>query len=228
MLRYGHRGARGYAPENTLASIKKALELGVDGIEFDVYALYDGTVIVIHDKTVDRTTNGKGDIEKKTLKEIKQLDAGNKEKIPTLHEVLDVVNRKAIVNIELKGKGTAMPVANIINTYVKEKAWKYNDFLVSSFNHQELQAFNKILPQVRIGVLITFINRIFLQPERYKKDFSAYSLHLWEKFTTKSVVKKIHKHGLKVFVYTVNEETSIEKMKTFGVDCIISDYPDRI
>src|ERR1700691_2371330 len=99
MLVIAHRGASGYEPENTLASFKKALEIGVDGIELDVHLSKDGNVMVIHDSWVNRTTNGIGRVENKTLKELQKLDAGNGEKIPTLQEVLDVINRKVLINI---------------------------------------------------------------------------------------------------------------------------------
>ena len=113
-LKIGHRGACGYEPENTLRSFKKALDLGVDTIELDVHKTKDEATVVIHDEKVDKTTNGTGFVADKSLEEIKKLDAGKGEKIPTLEEVLDLVNRKAQVNIELKGEGTARPVADII------------------------------------------------------------------------------------------------------------------
>lgn len=224
MIKIGHRGAAGYEPENTLASFKKALQLGVDGVEFDVYALRDGTVVVMHDKKVDRTTNGKGSVTEKSLQELKQLDAGKGEKIPTLQEVLDVVDGHAQVNIELKGEQTAGPVANIIKDYVQHKGWKYNDFFVSSFNHKELKRFKELLPNVKIGVLII---GLLVRFDQYKK-IDAYSVNMFSKLIRKSTVEKAHKHGLKVYAYTVNTEKEIEKMKNFQVDGIISDYPDRI
>src|SRR5260221_725361 len=107
MLVFGHRGAMGYEPENTLRSFEKAIELGVTMIELDVFVLQDGSVVAIHDPVLNRTTNGNGIVTNKSLQEIKMLDAGKGEKIPTLQEVLDVVARRVRVNIELKGKNTA-------------------------------------------------------------------------------------------------------------------------
>jgi len=103
-LKIGHRGAMGYEPENTLRSFKKALDLKVDMIELDVYVCKSDELIVIHDDKVDRTTNGQGYVVNKTFEELRTLDAGKNEKIPTLSEVLNLVNRKAKLNIELKGK----------------------------------------------------------------------------------------------------------------------------
>jgi len=106
---FGHRGARGHEPENTLRSVRKALELGADGIEVDVYFV-DGRLMVIHDDTLNRTTNGKGPVAGRTFAELRALDAGKGERIPTLAEVFDAVNHRAVINMELKGPGTAAPV----------------------------------------------------------------------------------------------------------------------
>lgn len=106
MICFGHRGACGHEPENTLRSVRRALELGADGIEVDVH-LADGRLVVIHDDTLNRTTNGTGPVAEKSFACLRSLNAGQGERIPTLEEVFDTVNRRAIVNIELKGLGTA-------------------------------------------------------------------------------------------------------------------------
>jgi len=224
MLRIAHRGASGYKPENTLAAFKKALEIGVDGIEFDVHLTKDGIVVVIHDKSVNRTTNGIGFVANKSLKELKQLDAEDEEKIPTLQEVLDLINKKVQVHIELKGKNTAKPVAKIIEEYIEKKGWKYSDFFVSSFDHKELRIFKKLLPQIKIGALII---GIFVRYDQYVK-LGVYSLNIWSKLVRRSVVYKAHEKDLKLYVYTVNDKKEIRKMKSYGVDGILSNYPDRV
>ena len=134
MLRIGHRGACGYEPENTLRSFNHAIQLGVDIVELDVHICQSGEIMVIHDIKVDRTTNGTGFVGDKTLDELKTLDAGKGEQIPTLQEVLDQINRRVKVNIELKGNSTAKPVLKLLEKYIKEAGWSYNDFLISSFN----------------------------------------------------------------------------------------------
>ena len=149
IIKVGHRGAMGYEPENTLRSFKKALELGVDMIEFDVYVCKSGELVVIQDDTLERTTNGKGLVIEKTLAELKELDAGKEEKIPTLEEIMDLADKKVKINIELKGDNTAKPVLNMIEKYVDEKGWKYDDFLVSSFNHNELKKFKELNPKIK-------------------------------------------------------------------------------
>jgi len=225
IIRIGHRGACGYEPENTLLSFKKALELNVDMIELDVYLCKTGELVVIHDDKVDRTTNGSGYVKEKSFEELRQLDAGKGEKIPTLQEVLDLTNKKARVNIELKGEGTAKPVSKVIEKYVKEKGWSYDDFLVSSFNHYELLKFSKLNPKVKIGVLIKGTPIGFAE---FAEKVNAYSVHLSLEFINKEFVEDAHKRGMKVFVWTVNDTDEMQRMKELGIDGVFSNFPDRI
>ncbi len=225
LLKIGHRGAVGYEPENTLLSFKKALELNVDMIELDVHVCKTGEVVVIHDDKVDRTTNGKGFVLKRTFQALRALDAGKGQKIPILQEVLDIVNRKAKINIELKGKGTAKPVSDIIEKYVKEKGWLDDDFLISSFNRHELQKFYQLNPKVRLGILI---GRTAVGFERIAKKIHAYSVNTKMELVNKNFVDDARKKGLRVFVWTVNDFKDIERMKLLEVDGICSDFPDRL
>lgn len=225
MLKIGHRGARGHEPENTLRSFKKALDLGVDMLELDVYVLKTGELVVIHDDRVDRTTNGQGYVVDKSLQELRSLDAGKGEKIPTLEEILSLVNKRVPINIELKGEGTAEPVAKLVDVYIKEKGWTNKHFLVSSFNHYELKKFKDLKPQINIGALICGIP---IGYSEFAENLKAYSINLSLEFINQTLVDDAHQRGLKVFVYTVNEKDDINKMKALGVDGLFSDYPDRI
>ncbi len=157
----GHRGASGYKPENTLASFKEAVSLGVDMVECDVYALKTGEVVVFHDDRLERTTNGKGALQDMAFDDLRKLDAGNGEKIPLLSEVLDTLNKKVAINIELKGRGTATLVAAIIDEYVTKKKWSKALFLVSSFNYTELMKFIELQPTIHIGALFRILPRRF-------------------------------------------------------------------
>ncbi|MBU2576494.1 MAG: glycerophosphodiester phosphodiesterase [Nanoarchaeota archaeon] len=224
VLKIGHRGVASYAPENTLASIRKALELGVDMVELDVRFCKTGEVVVIHNKKVNRTTNGRGLVSEKTLTELKELKINKTEKIPTLAEVLNLINRKCKVNIELKGAGTPEPISKIVKAYVKN-GWSYNDFLVSSYNFSMLEEIRKINPRIQIGLLMEKAPKEIIGLAR---ELKAYSINPRLKYITKKFVDDAHKGGLKVFVYTVNKLKDIEKMKGMGVDGIISDFPDRI
>ncbi|MFH1175371.1 MAG: glycerophosphodiester phosphodiesterase family protein [bacterium] len=225
MLKIGHRGAKGYEPENTLASFKKALDLGVDAIELDVYVCETGELVVIHDDKVDRTTNGEGLVEEKTFEELQALDAGNGNKIPTLEEALNLINKKAIVNIELKGEKTAKPVSELLKRYITKKRWQSDLFLVSSFSHRELFDFHNLMPQIRTGALVVGIP---LGYAKFAEKLGAYSVNLSMEFINQDFVDDAHKRGMKVFVWTVNDLDDIERMKKLGVDGIFSDFPDRV
>lgn len=225
MFKIGHRGAMGYAPENTLKSFKKALELNIDAVELDVYVCKSGELVVIHDDKVDRTTNGRGYVVEKTLTELKNLDAGEGEKIPLLSEVFDVVDKKVKINIELKGPNTAKPVNDLIEDYVKNKGWQYADFLISSFNHYELKTFNELNPQIKIGALITGIPIGFTE---FAKKINASSVNLCVEFINQSFVDDAHKRGLEVYVWTVNDPDDIARMKKLNIDGLFSNFPDRL
>ncbi|MFH1092723.1 MAG: glycerophosphodiester phosphodiesterase family protein [Candidatus Omnitrophota bacterium] len=225
VLKIGHRGASGYEPENTLLSFQKALELKVDMIELDVQGCKSGQLMVIHDIKVDRTTNGTGYVCQKSFEELRTLDAGKKQKIPTLQEVLDLVDRKVKINIEMKSEGTASPIFNVIQKYVKQKGWGWDDFLVSSFNHYELQEFSRLTAQVKTGAIIAGIPIGYAQ---CASDLNSYSLHPSKEFINQALVDDAHKRGLKVFAYTLNEPEDIQKVKILGVDGIFSNFPDRI
>lgn len=220
----GHRGASGHAPENTLASFAKAIEFGVDAVELDVYLCKSGELVVIHDATLDRTTNGKGAVEDKTLEEIKLYTCEGGEKIPTLIEVFDLVQRRCIVNVELKGALTASPVADLIEKYVKEKGWSYEDFFVSSFDHHELFAFHKLIPEIKTGALLEGIPFHYAA---FAEDIGATHAVLYYETVNKAFVEDAHRRGLLVFAYTVNDPLSMAFVQSIGVDGIITNYPDR-
>ncbi len=219
MLKIGHRGAKGYEPENTLISFEKAIDLNVDGIELDVHLSLDGEIMVIHDETIDRTTNGKGFINKLTGLELKKY------KIPTLFEVLNLVNRRCFINIELKGIETAKPVNDLINHYISNKKWELNDFLISSFDWKMLEEVHLLNPKIRIGVLT---EESIEEALAFAKKIKAFSIHPDYALLSKENVALVQENGFKVFPWTVNSAEAIQKIKSFNVDGIISDFPDRI
>jgi len=225
MLRIGHRGACGYAPENTILSFSTALQLNVDMIELDVHICKSGEIVVIHDDKVDRTTNGTGYVSEKTLDELRIMDAGKGEKIPTLQEVLDLVNKKVKLNIELKGTGTAKPVFQLLKKYIREFSWTYDDFLISSFNQNELQEFRDLDQRFNIGVLGM---GFFISLVEFAEKINAYSLNIHVNSINKELVDDAQRKNMKVIVWTVNDTEDIKKIETMGIDGIISNYPDRI
>lgn len=225
VLKIGHRGAKGHVAENTLASFQKALEMGVDGIELDVHVAATGELVVIHDFTVDRTTNGTGEVHKMTLAELKKLSVEGQFTIPLLDEVLSLVNRKCLVNIEMKGRHTAKPVSDFIDKYVKEKGWKYDDFIVSSFQREELQIMSEINKNIPLGILT---QASVTQAWEWAEEFSAKAIHPHYSLLTESNVKKAKQAGLKVYTWTINDTEDIERVKAYDVDGIISDFPELL
>jgi glycerophosphoryl diester phosphodiesterase len=222
----GHRGASGYKPENTLLSFKKAISLNADMIEMDIFKCKTGELVIIHDNSVDRTTNGKGYIRDLTFKELRILDAGKGEKIPTLPEVLDLVNNKIKINLELKGEGTAGPVYELIRKYVEEKGWSYNDFFISSFNHRLLQEFIKLIPNNAAIKICPLIYGIPIDLSQFTVNLKAYSINVSADFIDKKFIDDAHTQGMKVFVYVVNNPDEAMKLKSLGIDGIFTDFPD--
>ena len=223
LLCIGHRGAMGHAPENTLLSFKKALELGAHCVEGDVYCV-DGRLVVIHDDQLDRTTDGSGYLNDHDFDYLRSLDAGKGEQIPTLEELFITINMKAGVNIELKGPGTASPVVDFIAARRKE-GWPYDLILVSSFNHRELEAVRRMDPHIKIGVLIAGPP---VDAVAVAVGLGAYSVHLSLKFVDRAVVEDAHLQGLRVFVFTVNDPDHIRRMEALEVDGVFTNYPERV
>ena len=223
MLCIGHRGAMGYAPENTLKSFKKALELGAPWVEADVFYV-DDHLIVMHDERLERTTNGKGLLSEKSFTYLRSLDAGDGEKIPTLEELLDLLIGKAGINIELKGSGTAGPVIKLIRKKI-DGAGEIDNFLISSFDHDIIAEVRSLDNRIKIGVLLNGF------PETYPsiaEDLKAYSVNQKIDFVNREFVTDAHKMGLKVFVYTVNKPDDIIRMEAMGADGVFTNYPDRV
>lgn len=219
----GHRGAMGHAPENTLASIIKALELKVDAIELDVHLCKTGELVVIHDNDLSKTTNGSGKVSETSLEEIKKLDAGEGEKVPTLKEVLDLVAQKAALNLELKGVQTLPAVVNLLKECLKNK-WQPTDFIVSSFNHHLLQKFHKLMPNIKIAALISSLP---LGYASFAKKIPAKAINISLNLVTPEFVKDSHQREVEVYLWTVNSIEDFNLAKSLKVDGIFTDYPDR-
>ncbi len=225
MLKIAHRGAKAYEPENTLKAFQKALDLNSDGIELDVHLSSDGYLIVIHDETIDRTTNGKGLVNDFTLAELKSFLIDGKYQIPTLNEVFDLVNKKCFINIELKGLETAPKVVSLIEEYISEKDWKYEHFIISSFDWNMLEETSKLNPNISIGVLTEEnIDTALAFAEKIK----AKAIHPDFQLLNAENVQQMQEKGFLVLPWTVNSEEDIQKVKTYQVNGIISDNPDKI
>lgn len=223
ILCIGHRGAMGHEPENTLLSVEKALYLRANCIEIDVQYV-DNRLMVFHDERLERTTNGSGSLASKDFQYLRSLDAGKGQRIPVLEEVLDIVDMKAGVNIELKGAGTAQPVVESIARY-REKGWSENLILVSSFDRQELLKVRELDGSILLGVLF---NGSPGDNVDFAKQIRAYSLHPSRKYVGRRFVDSVHEIGFKVYVFTVDRPDHIERMKEMGVDGVFTNYPERV
>lgn len=226
-LSIGHRGAKGYVAENTYESISKAIELGVDGIEIDVFKCASGELVLFHDKDLKELTGESGLIENLTIKELEQFLVLGKYKIPTLKDVLTRIEKPLFVNIELKGLNTAQATSKIIADISRSTSWSLEHFIVSSFNWDELEQFRSIDKNTPVGVLVSKSMSINEAIE-FGKRINAQAIHPNFKLLNDKAVKKIKNNGFKIYTWTVNNEDDINFMKKLKVDGIISDYPDRI
>lgn len=225
MLIIGHRGAADLAPENTLKSIQTALDSHVDMIEIDISLCKSGEAVVMHDDKVDKLTDGKGYICDFTLEELKKLDAGDGEKIPTLGEVIDLIDSRCPLNIEIKGRGSSEEVTRILMNEFNQKGRKSDDFLVSSFDHSELHRFKKLCPGVRISPIISCHP---LSLALMAEEIGGWSLNMKLEYMSQEIVDDAHKRGLKVLVYTVNFPEELKKMKSLGVDGVFTNDRYRL
>src|SRR6478672_9947847 len=201
MLKIGHRGAKGHAPENTLASFEKALQLHVHAVELDVHLSADATIMVIHDETVDRTTNGNGFVRDLHSEELRQLG------IPTLEDVFQLIDKKCSINIEIKDKNATHLVVQLIEKYVEDN---YQLFQISSFDWEVLESLSRLNPKIFIGVLTENDLEAALI---FAKKIRAQSINPFYRLLTKEKVTLLHENGFLVFPWTVNEPNEIEKLK---------------
>jgi glycerophosphoryl diester phosphodiesterase len=230
-----HRGLSGEAPENTLPAFKKAIEVGSDMIELDVRFSKDGQMVVIHDDTLDRTTNGRGKVSDYTLKELKQLDAGSwfapqfsGEQIPTLKEVLELARGKILINIEIKDDSPGQyKITDLADRALQEvkKAGMAGRVIFSSFYPSSLQRIGESDP--RIGVALLY-HRDWNSLREVVGDRFFLVLNLRHSFLTREKIRRIHQEGMKVNTYTVNSEEEMEKFIGWGIDGIITNHPDKL
>lgn len=225
LLRLGHRGACGHAPENTIASFKKAIELGVDMMEFDVRLCKTGEVVVLHDEKVDRMTNGHGLVSELSLDELQSLAIKGGGSIPTFAEALDVIDRRTRVVVELKHAEVVEPAAALVQMYIDDHGWSPDDFLITSFNHYFLARFRTLCPGVGLAPILAGVPIGYAE---FGERIGAYSVNMAFPFLDAEFVADAHRRGLRVFAWTVNELEDIARVKALGVDGIFSNFPDRI
>lgn len=227
MLNIAHRGASGSFPENTITAFRAAIEAGADMCELDVRLTRDGAVVVIHDDTVDRTTDGTGAIAAMTLAEIKRLDAGVKfdkrytrETVPTLDEVFELVNGRCALNIELKSDGLEAKVSELVRS---RDAFRWT--LVSSFDWAALARIRHIAPELRVGLLASrWPARLVGAATEMKADAINPSFDI----ITEDLCIAAHSRELNVYAWTVDEPAAMRRLIAAGVDGIMTNRPERL
>ncbi len=231
-LVFGHRGARAVAPENTKTSFMKALDLGADGVELDVRLTRDGSVVVIHDAALDRTTDGSGVVEESDFASIAKLDAGswfNRSfkgvEVPTLAEILKTLAGRTQINVELKPAGSDQElVKHVITEVARHDA--FASVLFSSFHTDALELLHRLVPDARIGVL--FRSGEETQALDMAVRLHAVNLHAPLNSADADLRSRTRSAGLELWVWTANEPDDIERLLDLRVDAIFSDYPDRV
>lgn len=223
---YAHRGSRGHYPENTILAFKKAIEEKVKGIELDVHLTKDSELVIIHDETLERTTNGLGYVKDKTLQELKALDAGCKEKIPTLLEVLELLNGSDVeLNIELKTDG-------FIYSGIEEKVLSVTrDFedkikiIYSSFHLPTLYRLRALAPSANIAMLLPYP---IPHPEDFLETFKFDALHVYLK-TYLEYKEHFKNLNNKIRLWSMDEKEEDKKQwLELEVLAIMTDYPKAV
>jgi glycerophosphoryl diester phosphodiesterase len=214
---FGHRGAPGYPrrAENTIASFKKAFQCGAAGVEFDVRRCGDGRIVVIHDETIDRTTNGRGRVAELTYDQLRRFDAGFGEPIPLLTDVLETFGNKGLLNIELKDVG----LAEDVKTLVLERNLQRH-VIVSCFDWQQL---GPLAPEIPLALLSSKLRN--LVPAAH--ELKATAIHPVKDIVTPALIQSAHEANLQINVWTINRPEEASAFRNLGVDAIFSDFPER-
>ncbi|WP_330502369.1 glycerophosphodiester phosphodiesterase family protein [Peribacillus frigoritolerans] len=232
-----HRGASAYAPENTIAAFDKAVEMKADYIEIDVQRSKDGELVLIHDTTVDRTTDGTGKVGDFMFEELRSLDAGSwkgeqfaGEQIPTFDEILDRYHGKIGILIEIKASELYPGIEVSIAEELKERNLdkpQNEKIIIQSFNHKSMEKMNDLVPKVPIGVLTS--SRADTTKQALQ-EFSTYADYFNPSYgiVTEELVNQVHSLDMKIGSWTVRSQGAADFLLDMGVDAIISDYPDYV
>ncbi|NQU77745.1 hypothetical protein HQ544_03550 [Candidatus Falkowbacteria bacterium] len=228
IFKFGHRGASGHFPENTMLAFNKALEMGCDGVELDGSFTSDGHVVIIHDETLDRTTNGKGLVIETSLKNIQKLDAGQKEKVPTMEHTLDWAKQKScLVNFEIKDSNMVDKVAHAIISRRLQ-----NQVFVTSFLHPEIVKLKNKNPGLKAGFIFDHYPLRPFQIVKQAKENNLTVLSMkaeWVfKWVGENIIDLAHDAGLKVHIWGANDKSSVSRMQAMNVDAIITNYPELL
>lgn len=231
---FGHRGASGYAPENTLPAFELGLKQGCHGFEFDVQLTWDGVAVLFHDWELERTTNGRGEVRCVDYSDIRSLDAGSwygpefaGTHVPRLEELFELVPEEMPLNLEMKCRPDDRPGLEEQVARLIERHGRTESIIVSSFNHRSLRELHRIAPEIKKGLLY---EGLMTAPVTYARRVipDLYSLHPSHEYLEESVVRSAHRSELTVACWTVNEPDRALELERMGVDIVITNYPDRL
>lgn len=219
-----HAACKGHAPENTLAGVRAALRLGADAIEVDLHCTRDGAPVLIHDATVDRTTDGQGEIASLTLRQARRLDAGGGERIPTLREVLEAVAGRALLVLEVK----RLDIEDEVLAAVR-RANALDGCAMHSFWPQVVERFRRLEPRMPC-LLLTGGREVadWGQLFAFALSLGAQGVAVFYQVVTPELVRAAHRRELRFSTWTVNSRAEVRRLAACGVDAITSDYPDRV
>jgi len=232
-----HRGANRLAPENTLAAFRKALEFGVDGFENDVHMTADGHLVVCHDDTVDRTSNGTGLICEQTFEQLRQLDFGGwfspefaGEKIPALEEFFELCGPLKVINVEIKRAPDGSTASAPAVVRLAKEMGVFDKLIVSSFEMDMLQACLAEDSRARVCYLYSphsdECEEIVDDPAGFAKEYGLYAYHPFVMLASKDFIDECHEAGIVVNPYTINQAHGINALRDWGADGIITDEPE--
>lgn len=224
LLCFAHRGGRGHGTENALETIKKSLTLGVDAIEIDVWLLGEN-LVVTHDRRLGRVIRGEGRLQDVDVTKLSELRHYDDSCVPSLLEVLEIVGSKALLNIEIKGPNTVSAVVEVTRKFAKNSGVDLDNYIISSFDHQQLFWLKENAPEFRRGVLVC---NIPLDYAACCETIGAYSFHPSIEFIDQALVDDANKRGLAVVVYTVNDTDDFAMLSEMGVAGVFTDYPERV
>jgi len=218
ILIIAHRGASAYEPENSLRAIETAIKLKADMVEVDIRKSKDGELVVIHDEFVDRVSDGKGFVKNLTLKRLKKLNLALGEKIPTLKEVLSVVKGRVKLVVEVKSEGLERKLVKLL-----EKEGMVEDVIISSFNHQTIKKIKALNRKIACGIIFKCKP---LNPPQQALDVEAEAVFPYHSYVSKDFVEKLHKEGLNVYAWTVDDVNRGRELIKSEVDGIVTNKPD--
>ena len=219
----GHRGAAGLAPENTIPAIDLAISLGVDAVEVDIHLAHD-RLVVIHDDTLDRTTNGRGAVKECSLAALRSLDAGRGAQIPFLEEVLDLTRGRTGLVIEIKDRAAVALLAERLDSEVSSGRWSNDQLLVISFDQPALVQLKQYLPAAHIAPLVYGVP---YERTAGAEKIGAVAFNGSFKTISAELIEDARSRSLKYLTYTPNTQDELTRLIAMGVNGVTTDFPDR-